>query len=121
MVELPISVPQDHTLLEILEYSPEKTLSVWLDSIEGIKKRKGLALMIVHPDYMLAPERLIIYENFLKMMQQESDCWFALPRDVSRWWRIRHGSQLIMTEDGGWDIRGPAENVGRIVSRVTDD
>ena len=48
LVELPITLPQDHTLFEILGAS---TSALWLDKARFLRDRGGMALMITHPDY----------------------------------------------------------------------
>jgi hypothetical protein len=109
-VELPITLPQDHTLWEILEH-PEPT--VWFEKAQAIAARGGMALLITHPDYMLAPERLEAYERFLERFAHDPDAWRALPRDVSAWWRRRAASSIIR-DGNGWRIEGPAGADGRV-------
>ena len=48
LVELPITLPQDHTLFVILGHQDER---VWLDKTEQLRAAGGMALLITHPDY----------------------------------------------------------------------
>jgi hypothetical protein len=48
LVELPITVPQDHTLFEILGGLDE---GLWLEKVRFLKERGGMALVLTHPDY----------------------------------------------------------------------
>lgn len=114
MIELPITMQQDHTLLEILEFTPEQTLECWLDTIKKIKAVHGMVLIIVHPDYMLSPERLQLYDQFLQVLSQEKECWHTLPRNVARWWKERSQSELI-NESGNWVINGPGSKCGQVM------
>ena len=86
MVELPITLPQDHTLFEILR---QRTISRWIEKSAWIIRHHGLVNIIIHPDYMLGEERLDHYEQFLLFLKSQSGCWHALPREVADWWRTR--------------------------------
>jgi hypothetical protein len=69
-----------------------------------------MVLAIVHPDYMLSELRLKQYEEFLCYLKSRAGAWFALPRDVARWWRTRAAATLV---SNGCDVglHCDAENV----------
>ena len=48
MVELPYTMPQDHTLIHLLHRSPTQ---VWEMKAQWIESRGGMILTLVHPDY----------------------------------------------------------------------
>src|ERR1700730_8953631 len=48
-VELPYTVPQDSTLFLLLQ---EETSRIWLRKLDWIAKHGGMALVIIHPDYI---------------------------------------------------------------------
>ncbi|HWM62707.1 MAG TPA: hypothetical protein VNP96_01805 [Solirubrobacterales bacterium] len=96
MVELPITLVQDHTLWEILR---QDTIELWTQKSDWIVENGGLINLIVHPDYLDTPARLRMYEEFLEYLAAQRDGWFALPRDVAAWWRTRDGLRCV--EDGG--------------------
>jgi hypothetical protein len=90
LVELPITVPQDHTVFEILGGEDE---SLWIEKIEFLRARGGMALMLTHPDYL--PEGGLAfraYERVLARYADDTTAWKALPRDVAAWWRRRSGA-----------------------------
>jgi hypothetical protein len=103
-VELPITLPQDHTLFAILQ---ERDETLWLQKAEYIKSENGMALMITHPDYLIEPRVMKSYTAFLAAIRQDTGVWHALPREINRWWRRRANSSLVETGDG-WRISGPA-------------
>jgi peptidoglycan/xylan/chitin deacetylase (PgdA/CDA1 family) len=86
VVELPMTLVQDHTLFEILR---ERDIAVWRRKAEWIAHHGGLVTVLVHPDYMLSRERLLRYEELLGFLRCLPGGWHALPRDVARWWRRR--------------------------------
>ena len=113
LLEIPITLPQDHTLLEILK---KRDFALWHEKVRWIKSKSGLALLILHPDYILSAERLSFYEDFLKTMKDEVGLWSALPSEVAVWWRKRHASHLV-AKNGRYEIVGPAEGEGYVALR----
>jgi peptidoglycan/xylan/chitin deacetylase (PgdA/CDA1 family) len=84
MVELPITLVQDHTLWEILGHD---NIDLWTRKSEWIAANGGLVNLITHPDYLDTPARLRMYEEYLEFLAKQPDCWHALPREVAAWWR----------------------------------
>jgi hypothetical protein len=111
LVELPITLPQDHTLFMILGHADE---SLWLEKSSYLRQQGAMALLITHPDYMLEPRMLAAYERFLKVFADDSSAWRALPREVSAWWQRRAASHLEWT-GRSWRIVGPAAERGEIM------
>jgi hypothetical protein len=110
LVELPITLPQDHTAFVILRRADE---SIWVDKASAIRSHGGMALLITHPDYFIDGKLVPFYERFLARFADDPSAWRALPRDVSAWWRRRAASRLELT-DGEWRIVGPAADEGRV-------
>ena len=109
-VELPYTLPQDHTLLIVLA---ESSTRIWDEKLKYIQRCSGMALMLTHPDYLLDPEKLGLYRDFLARTQEAGGFWHALPRDVARWWRQRDESRLRMPPGEEAWIEGPAAEHGR--------
>lgn len=110
LVELPITLSQDHTLFVILGQTDE---TAWVEKAELLRDRGGLALLNTHPDYMRDPERLRAYEAFLRRFADDASAWRALPRDVASWWRRRAASHLEL-RDGAWCVVGPAAREAQV-------
>jgi peptidoglycan/xylan/chitin deacetylase (PgdA/CDA1 family) len=108
LVELPITLIQDHTLFEILR---EESIRGWVEKSEWIIDNNGLINLLVHPDYLLTPERLDLYDAFLRFLRSQSDGWHALPRDVARWWKARASIECRPDGGGGAQLAGPDEAV----------
>lgn len=111
MVELPITLVQDHTLWEILR---EQTIEQWTLKSDWIVANGGLINPIVHPDYLDTPARLRMYEEFLEYLAGLEDGWHAPPREVASWWRTRAGLRLVEDDEGAW-IEGEGADRARIV------
>ena len=112
LVELPTTLPQDHTLFAILGRNDE---SAWVEKTTLIRRQGGMALLLTHPDYMTEPHLLDAYRRYLDRFGRDQSVWLALPREVSSWWRRRAESRLVQRGDGGWEIVGPAAGEGRPV------
>ncbi len=103
VVELPVTLAQDHTLFEILGERDERR---WVEKATFLRVRSGAAILITHPDYM-TPPRLQAYGRFLERFSDDESAWHALPAEVSAWWR-RRATSWIEGAPGDWRVAGPA-------------
>jgi hypothetical protein len=103
LVELPITLPQDHTVFVILDAGEE----LWHDKAELLRREGAMALMITHPDYLFDDELLAAYRRFVDRFAADSGVWNALPSEVSAWWRRRRATTL-QRSGGAWRPVGPA-------------
>jgi hypothetical protein len=118
MVELPITLVQDHTLFEILR---SRSIDRWTEKSDWIIRNHGLINLNTHPDYLDTPERLGLYEEFLAYLSSQRDGWHALPRDVALWWRTRAALDCEQ-RDGTVLLAGPgAERASVAWARDTGD
>jgi peptidoglycan/xylan/chitin deacetylase (PgdA/CDA1 family) len=104
MVELPITLPQDHTLFELLG---EHDIALWRRKVAYIATCGGLVTVLVHPDYALTDERLRHYDELLALLCGREGGWHALPRDIASWWRRRAELEQRFA-DGDVDPRAAA-------------
>ena len=109
-VELPITLPQDHTLFAILGLTDG---DVWIDKARHLRDRGGMALVLTHPDYAMNPSLLRAWKRLLDEFRDDDTVWRALPREVACWWRRRAASVIRETNDG-WRVEGPAAGEARI-------
>jgi len=92
-VELPYTLPQDYTLFVLMR---ERSIKIWEQKLDWIARHGGLALLIVHPDYMnFSGEKTGIqdypaqyYSEFLEYItsRYEGEYWHVLPKDMARFW-----------------------------------
>ena len=107
LVELPITLVQDHTLWEILG---EDSIDRWTAKSEWVAANHGLVQLLVHPDYLLTDARLALYDAFLEWLSaltRSEHGWHALPKEVAEWWRQRAGLSCAAGPDGEVRIEGP--------------
>ncbi len=110
LVELPYTLPQDHTLLVTLN---ETTPRIWIEKAEQLKTMAGMALLITHPDYLDCESRIAVYRQLLEHVVADETQWKALPAEVAHWWREREASCIVGTDDNALLV-GPAQRRGRI-------
>jgi peptidoglycan/xylan/chitin deacetylase (PgdA/CDA1 family) len=125
MVELPITLVQDHTLFEILM---EPDILLWRDKARWVARHGGLVTVLVHPDYLVTDERLRRYDELLSFLGSLQGGWHALPRDVAGWWRRRaeldaaleRGEELdeARLAAAGASVAWARERAGEIVMEV---
>jgi hypothetical protein len=113
VVEVPLTLPQDHTLFVILRRTGPGT---WIDKTNLLRSRGGLAQILVHPDYVDVPATLPAYEAYLRAFAEDPTVWHALPSQVSAWWRARAASGITSTAEG-WKVVGPAASRATVVLR----
>jgi peptidoglycan/xylan/chitin deacetylase (PgdA/CDA1 family) len=93
-LELPYTLPQDHTLFVIMR---ERSIDIWKKKLDWISEKGGMALLISHPDYMRfdGPEEgfgrypVKFYAEFLKCADSryKGKYWNPLPRDIVAFWK----------------------------------
>jgi peptidoglycan/xylan/chitin deacetylase (PgdA/CDA1 family) len=99
LVELPYTLPQDHTVFTLLG---QRTIDLWLEQVNRIADVFGLVQSVTHPDpgYLGDPWRRALFVDFLDALRERTDAWHALPREVVRWWRQRDSGVGAAFETG---------------------
>ena len=93
-VELPYTLPQDHTLLVTLG---ETTDRIWREKLALIRSLHGMALMVTHPDYLDTSAKQNVYRSFLEHIHQSGGYRAFLPREISQWTRSQFAKQPSAT------------------------
>lgn len=93
VLEIPVSMPQDWTLLYYYKLSEESILRVWKKKMEYIKSRGGLATFIVHPDQedFGHPRHHKAYRALLRIIKN-ADPELMTCSDLARQWKKRFPS-----------------------------
>lgn len=133
LVELPCTLPQDHTLFVTLE---QDSTDIWRHKIELLRRLRGMIMCIIHPDYLTSPRHWDRHRELLEMLLEAHDAWRCLPQQVAAWWRKRDQSHVLgstnrsvpnsattsastsaaASASSSATIVGPAAELGRIVS-----
>jgi peptidoglycan/xylan/chitin deacetylase (PgdA/CDA1 family) len=105
LVELPITLPHDFTMFELLR---EPDIRLWRAKAAWIAEHGGLVNVLVHPDYALTEERLRHYDELLGFLSSLDGGWHALPREVASWWRRRAALADTLGDEPGVDALAAA-------------
>jgi len=85
MLEIPLTVIQDHQLLYVLGLEPRETIATWLSMMALIKELGGCCVFLSHPDYELLNEsNLAQYEDLLNTISSDKQAWVTTPKQVAR-------------------------------------
>lgn len=92
-IELPYTLPQDHSLFIILR---ERDIKIWLQKLDWVAEHGGLALINTHPDYMDFMAAAYSYDKyparnyaaFLGYISEhyKGQYWNCLPRCLAPFW-----------------------------------
>jgi peptidoglycan/xylan/chitin deacetylase (PgdA/CDA1 family) len=93
-VELPYTLPQDFTLFVLMQ---EKNSDIWKKKIDWIAEKGGMALLNIHPDYMMFTQNQLYkevypykkYAQFLEYVNcfYNGQFWHALPSEIAHFCR----------------------------------
>ena len=116
VVELPYTLPQDHTFINVLKREP---MPVWDQKIDWLAQHGGMILTLTHPDYVGMPQHIRKYEELLKRLNNLEAAWRALPSQVASWWRQRAGLSLSVKDDRP-TVTG-ADTEGAVARRLSSE
>jgi peptidoglycan/xylan/chitin deacetylase (PgdA/CDA1 family) len=84
IVEIPVSLPQDHQMLNVLGLTPEQTVDVWMKLKESIRDIGGVCTILVHPSYELTHfNNMKTYEDLINDFATDDDAWVTLPTQIA--------------------------------------
>jgi peptidoglycan/xylan/chitin deacetylase (PgdA/CDA1 family) len=109
-VELPYTLPQDHTLFITLG---QQDCRIWDRKLEFVVRNSGMAVVLTHPEYLTSRDHLDLYRDFLIRVRDRGGYWHALPKQVAAWWSKRSRSKLSVDDRGQWYVHGPAAPRGK--------
>ncbi len=83
-VELPYTLPQDHTLFFELK---QKNINIWRNKIKWLIDNHGMVLTLTHPDYLSAKKLYMnLYTELLELLKSTENAWYCLPHEMVKWW-----------------------------------
>ncbi len=108
VVEMPVSLPQDHQLLRVRNLSPAQTGDTLIRASKWVREIGGLCTLLVHPDYDYGMESHgTEYSRILQSFRDDSSCDMLTLGEAADWWSFRSSAQLDDSDDG-LKVRSPA-------------
>jgi hypothetical protein len=99
LVEIPVSMPQDHQLIRVGGLGVAEAVDQLLEVSRWIAKTGGACVLLVHPDYELGQEEgREEYLRLLKSFRSDPACDIMTLGEMAQWWIYRQESSI--DEDG---------------------
>ena len=110
ILEIPVSLPQDHQLIKVAGQRPSAAVDLLLQLSNWIRGLAGPCILLVHPDYELGmPEYQAEYRRLLEGFSKDPECQVMTLGELSAWWKSRSRAQW-QTGDNQPTLSTNAEN-----------
>jgi hypothetical protein len=85
IVEIPITLVQDHQMLSVLGLKPREAIARWLSAMALIKELNGCCVFLSHPEYkILDRDNLSLYEELLTTVVSDGEAWLSTPNHLAK-------------------------------------
>jgi hypothetical protein len=99
IVEVPVSLPQDHQLIRAGGLGIAQAVDRLIDVSRWVKGVGGICVLLIHPDYEFGlgggQEE---YHRLLQSFRSDPSCDIMTLGELAEWWSNRQKSQISMTE-----------------------
>jgi len=99
IVEVPVSLPQDHQLIRVGGLGVAQAVDRLIDVSRWVKGVGGVCVLLAHPDYEFGleggPEE---YHRLLQSFRSDPSCDIVTLGELADWWANREQSQINVTE-----------------------
>jgi hypothetical protein len=104
VVEIPVSMPQDHQLIRVGGLRVTEAVDQLFQISGWIKKAGGACILLVHPDYEFGQEDgREEYLRLLRSFRSDPACDIMTLGELARWWTYRQDS--FIDETGAISVR----------------
>ncbi len=95
LVEIPVSMPQDHQLIRVGGLGVAEAVDQLLEVSRWIKGTRGACVLLVHPDYEFGQEEgRKEYLRLLRSFRSDPACDIMTLGEMARWWIYRQESYI---------------------------
>ena len=95
LVEVPVSMPQDHQLIRAGGLPVPEAVDYLVEISAWIKNVGGACVLLIHPDYEFSDgEGLGEYRRLLESFRSDPLCDIMTLDEMARWWGKRQGSHI---------------------------
>jgi hypothetical protein len=90
VLEIPVSLPQDHQLIRVAGQTPADAVDLLLSLSTWVRGLGGPCVLLVHPDYELADAgSLSEYRRLLEGFASDPACQTMTLGEMADWWKHR--------------------------------
>jgi hypothetical protein len=105
MLEIPVSLPQDHQLIRVVGLTVSEAVQELLRVSARIREIGGICVLLIHPDYEFGDqENSEEYYRLLEGFRSDPECEVLTLGELSRWWTHREKAH-IESSNGNLTIR----------------
>src|SRR3989441_6127427 len=95
ILEIPVSLPQDHQLIRVAGEKPSAAVNLLLKLATWIRGVGGACILLIHPDYEFAEaENKQEYERLLESFRSDPECDIMTLGEMSEWWKTRKEARI---------------------------
>jgi hypothetical protein len=112
LIEIPVSLPDDETIIERLGiYDKKKISEIWLDILQRTYERSELFILSLHPERIEHCDTSLA-EVLRKVRGFNPSVWVATLEEIAEWWRERAGFnfKILSTDKGRYSVHGECSN-----------
>ncbi len=114
VLEIPVSLPQDHQLIRVAGQTPSVAVDSLLRLSNWVRGLGGACVLLIHPDYELGlRENLSEYQRLLQDFVSDPNCHIMTMGELADWWRQR--------ESTSWRIRDDQVDLVHSDARIASD
>jgi peptidoglycan/xylan/chitin deacetylase (PgdA/CDA1 family) len=107
VLEIPVSIPQDHQLIRVGGLSTSEAVQEILRVSKLVRAIGGPCVLLIHPDYEFGqPENAEAYYRLLELLKSAPGCETMTLGELTRWWTYRADAN-IETINGQTRIQSP--------------
>jgi len=99
IVEVPVSLPQDHQLIRAGGLELGQAVDRLIDVSRWVKGVGGACVLLIHPDYEFGLEGgQDEYHRLLQTFRSDPSCDIMTLGELADWWAKRERCQIVVTE-----------------------
>jgi hypothetical protein len=99
IVEVPVSLPQDHQLIRAGGLELGQAVDRLIDVSKWVKGVGGACVLLIHPDYEFGLEGgQDEYHRLLQTFRSDPSCDIMTLGELADWWAKRERCQIVVTE-----------------------
>jgi peptidoglycan/xylan/chitin deacetylase (PgdA/CDA1 family) len=118
IVEIPVSLPQDHQLLRVVGLKPNESVELMHKLSGWIGSLGGACLLLVHPDYEFGlPENQDEYRRLLENFTRDPRCDIMTLDEIATWWSLRNKVSWHV-ENGRMRLSGGREQIDPVDTEI---
>ncbi len=82
--EVPLTLPQDHQMLHVLDLTPQQTIEAWMQMMQEVKSVGGICVFLTHPNELANQKNQNVYEELLNNIVNQKDTDTILPINIAQ-------------------------------------